>query len=125
MNSLAVPRIDSCPEETKNEFPVVAFADFLLSRLLRTTTTPCVLHARDSGGESVAWSVGDEVIAETPRLLFRSVLGRFGHHYMGGQLYAGYALAELQQEGLRSVCHFYLGNSGDTGFWIEIHARKA
>lgn len=125
MNSLTVPRVDSCPKQAKNDFPVVEFADFLLTMLLRATTTPCGLHARDTGGEVVRWSVGDEITAETPRQLFRSVLARFGHHYMGGQLYAGYALAELQQEGLKSVCHFYLGNCGDTGFWIEIHARKA
>jgi hypothetical protein len=28
---------------------------------------------------------------------FRSVLARIGHHYMGDQLYSGYALRSLRQ----------------------------
>jgi hypothetical protein len=104
MNLLTVPKVESYPEQSTDEIPVVRIAGFLLTALLGSSAR--VLRARDSGGETVAWIVGEEVVAHTPRRFFRSMLAHFGAHYMAGQLYAGYALVELQQDGIRSVCHF-------------------
>jgi hypothetical protein len=122
VNSFIVPKVTSRPEQGGNEFPVVSLADFLLTSLLEGSGK--LLRASDDGGETVAWTVDEKTIAHTPRELFRTVLARFGHHYMNDQLYSGFALVELRQGHFKSVCHFYLGNCGDTGFWIEVYARK-
>ena len=53
---------------------------------------------------------------------FRSVLARFGHHYMGDQLYNGYALRFLKQRGRIGRCHIYMSNTGQSGFWIRIYS---
>ena len=50
------------------------------------------------------------------------MLARFGHHYMGGQLYNGYALRWLRQGGRVHRCYIYMSNGGQPGFWIKIYA---
>jgi hypothetical protein len=62
-------------------------------------------------------------IAISPSLgSFRSVLARFGHHYLNDQLYGGYALRFLQQRGRVHRCHIYMSNNGQSGFWIRVYA---
>jgi hypothetical protein len=107
----------------------------VLTALLRREAG--VLHAEHYDPEpSVGWFIAppgwrgeqtDAPVAVSPsRGAFRSVLARFGHHYMSGQLYHGYALRFLRQRGRLHRCHIYMSNTGQSGFWIEIYAaRKA
>jgi hypothetical protein len=94
-----------------------------------------VLHVEHHDPEpSVGWFIdpldwrGEQThvpVAVSPsRGAFRTVLARFGHHYMGGQLYHGYALRFLRQRGRVHRCHFYMSNASQSGFWIEIYSAR-
>ncbi|MBK8001825.1 MAG: hypothetical protein IPK15_24765 [Verrucomicrobia bacterium] len=89
----------------------------------------------DPAESSVSWRIHpreegiysrDIEIASSPSLdSFRSVLARFGHHYLGGQLYNGYALRFLRQGDRVHRCHIYMSNVGQSGFWIRVYAARA
>ena len=130
METLDVPELFEIPDPAPYDENPVAFADFLLTSLFRQS--PALLHAeyRDSE-KSVTWfirphSAQDSPIATSPsRGSFRSVLARFGAHYMGGQLYSGYALRCFQQHGRAYRCYIYMANGGQPGFWIRVYAAVA
>jgi hypothetical protein len=134
MDTLEVPEVWEVPPQlSPNEETPVAFADMVLTALLAREAG--LLHAEHHDSElSVGWFLSpldwpggqtDAPVAVSPsRGTFRSVLARFGHHYMGGQLYHGYALRFLRQRGRVHRCHIYMSNAGQSGFWIEIYAAR-
>src|SRR5438874_3243269 len=129
MDAIDVPNVTHSNEEDP-----VGFADMVLTSLLGHEAA--VLHAeclqREGPASSVSWWVRprengrdspDVEIGVSPSLLsFRSVLARFGHHYMGDQLYNGYALKFLNQNGCVHRCHIYMSNTGQSGFWIRVYS---
>lgn len=133
METIDVPEVDQLPELTSGVEDPVAFADMILTALLRYDSA--LLHAehfwRDGSDSSISWKiqprdptiVSREIeIGISPSLSsFRSVLARFGHHYMGGQLYNGYALRWLRQRAEPRRCHLYMSNAAQSGFWIRVH----
>jgi len=133
METQDVPEVFEMPQLGPNEESPVALADMVLTALLAREAG--VLHAEHHDSEvSVGWFIApldwrgeqtDAPVAVSPsRGAFRSVLARFGHHYMGGQLYHGYALRFLRQRGRVHRCHIYMSNAGQSGFWIEIYAAR-
>jgi O-acetyl-ADP-ribose deacetylase (regulator of RNase III) len=134
MDPLDVPEVSQLPELTGNEESPVGFADMVLTSLLRYEAA--VLHAehlqREGAASSVSWIVRprehghdglDIEVGISPSLgSFRSVLARFGHHYMDDQLYNGYALRFLRQRGRVHRCHIYMSNAGQSGFWIRVYS---
>jgi hypothetical protein len=134
MDTLEVPEVLEVPPQlSPNEETPVAFADMVLTALLAREAG--VLNAEHHDPEpSVGWFIdpldwrGKQThvpVAVSPsRGAFRTVLARFGHHYMGGQLYHGYALRFLRQRGRVLRCHFYMSNAGQSGFWIEIYSAR-
>jgi len=131
MDILDVPEVRQLPELSSNEEDPVAFADMVLTSLLGYGVA--LLYAEHTGADSsVSWRIEpreeavqthDIEIAVSPSLgSFRSVLARFGHHYMGGQLYHGYALRFLRQHGRTYRCHIYMSNAGQSGFWMRVYA---
>src|SRR5579871_4432441 len=99
MSTIHVPEVRQLPELTGNDEDPVGFADMVLTSLMSHECA--VLHAeclqREGSASSISWCVrprehgqdGPDIeIALSPSLgSFRSVLARFGHHYMGGQPY--------------------------------------
>ena len=111
----------------------MGFADMVLTALLGCESG--VLRAEYCDpGPSVGWFItspglrdehNDVPVAVSPSGgAFRSVLARFGHHYMDDQLYNGYALRFLSQRGRVHRCHIYMSNTSQSGFWIEVYAAK-
>lgn len=131
METLDVPEVRQLPELSANEEDPVAFADMVLTSLLGYDAA--LLHAEHTGTDSaVSWRIEplhekvpthDVEVAVSPTLgSFRSVLARFGHHYMSDQPYNGYALRFLLQRGRAHRCHIYLSNAGQSGFWIRVYS---
>ncbi|MEJ0088265.1 MAG: hypothetical protein WDM80_00685 [Limisphaerales bacterium] len=131
MDKIEVPEVLELPKIGPNEESAVAFADLVLTTLFRHRNA--LLHAEYKNAEtSVTWFITprnagtvqqDELIAISPSLgSFRSVLARFGHHYMDGQLYHGFTMRPLQQNGKIYRCLIYISNMGQSGFWIRVYS---
>ena len=131
MEILDVPEVRQLPELLANEEDPVAFADMVLTSLFGYDNAH--LYAEyNLADPTVSWRIKphnevvithDIEVAASPTLgSFRSVLARFGHHYMNGQLYNGYALRFLRQRGRVHRCYIYMSNGGQPGFWIRIYA---
>jgi len=134
MDTFDVPEVRQSPELSVGEEDPVAFADMMLTSLLGYDNA--LLRAEHTATDSsVSWCIEppDETastheieVGISPSLAgFRSVLARFGHHYMSDQLYNGYALRFLRQRGRVHRCHFYLSNAAQSGFWIRIYGAVA
>jgi hypothetical protein len=133
MDTQEVPEVFEIPQLGPNEESAVAFADLMLTALFRRESG--LLHAEHHDAEpSIGWFIAPldwhgegtdpPVMVSPSRGAFRSVLARFGHHYMGGQLYNGYALRFLRQRSQVHRCHIYMSNAGQSGFWIEVYAAR-
>ena len=131
METLDVPELLELPDPAPYDKNPVTFADYVLTSLFRKS--PALLHAKyRSKEETVTWfvrpratedSAEDSPIVASPSCgSFRAVLARFGHHYLGGQLYGGYAVRFLQQHGRVYRCYFYMSNGGQPGSWIRVYA---
>jgi hypothetical protein len=128
-----VPEVFGVPQLGPNEESPVAVADMVLTALLRRESGLLNAEHRDSE-PGVGLFIGPlgshgeqmhaPVVVSPSRGAFRSVLARFGHHYMGGQLCHGYALRFLRQAGQVHRCHIYMSNTGQSGFWIKIYAVR-
>ena len=134
METLDVPELLEIPDPAPHDENPTAFVDFLLTTLF--SHSPALLHAEYRHAEqSVTWFVRprdddkgaqDFSVAASPSLgSFRSVLARFGHHYMGGQLYRGFALRFLRQHDRVHRCLIHTSNMGQSGFWIRVSAAVA
>ena len=121
------------PQLGPNHEDPVALADMVLTALLGCESG--LLHAEHRDSEpSVGWFIEPQGCRGEPSKApvtvsaslgaFRSVLARFGHHYMGNQLYGGYALRFLRQGGRVHRCHIYMSNTSQSGFWIEVSAAR-
>ena len=131
MENFDVPEVTQLPEFSSNEEDPTAFADMALASLLKYENG--ILSAKHTGQvPSVSWTIetcheGNRTheieIAISPSLgSFRSVLARFGHHYMNGQYYSGHALCFLRQRNRTHRCYIYMSNNGQSGFWLRIYA---
>lgn len=134
---MAVPPVTQLPELSGNGEDPVAFADMLLTASL--CHGPALLYAEhfwhDPSDAAISWrirSLDSTIVSReieigiSPSLgSFRSVLARFGHHYMSGQLYNGYALIGLRQSDVTRRCHVYMANDQLAGFWLRIYIGGA
>jgi len=126
MDALDIPELLEIPDPHPYDENPVATADFLMTALLRDQ--PAMLHAEFRGGDG-RWFVRDsaqrdESIAESKTVgEFRAVLARFGHHYMGGQLYGGHKRLSVTQRGREFACEIFMSNQGWTGYWIRVYAN--
>jgi O-acetyl-ADP-ribose deacetylase (regulator of RNase III) len=134
MDVIEVPEVRQLPDLTGSKEDPVGFADRVLTSLLGYEAA--VLHAeclqREGPASSVSWCVrprehgqdGPDIqVGISPSLGgFRAVLARFGHHYMGDQLYNGYALKFLGQRSRVHRCHIYMSNTGQSGFWVRVYS---
>jgi hypothetical protein len=136
MEPLDVPEVRQLPELTGGDENPVALVDMVLTSLLGYDCA--LLYAEFSSADGADTSVGwrieprepgiyarDIEIAISPsRGSFRSALARFGAHYMGGQLYNGYALRFLRQRERIHRTFIYMSNMSQTGFWIRVYAAR-
>ena len=132
MITLDVPEVTKAPEGRPDAGNVSFFADMMLTSLFKCA--PSILHAEhEPGKSSVTWFVRGLLRGvEQPAVsvgssdfisgYFRAVLARFGHHYMGDQLYGGHTTCVLRQRGREHRCRIYMSNNGQSGFWIRIYA---
>jgi len=133
MEAIDVPEVRQLPELSGQDEDPVAFTDMLLTCLLGYENALLYAEYRP-GEESVSWRIEpreetvpthEVEVAVSPSCgSFRSVLARFGHHYMSDQLYNGYALRFLRQGDRVNRCHIYMSNAGQSGFWIRVYATK-
>ncbi len=132
---LDVPEVRQLPKLSANEEDPVAFADMVRTRLFGYESALLLAEYSSIGvNGSVSWRIEprneaipthDIEVAITPsRGSFRSVLARFGYHYMGIQLYSGYALRFLRQGDRTQRCHIYMSNNSQSGFWIRIYSAE-
>jgi hypothetical protein len=133
---LEVPEVTQLPELSGEDENPVAFADMILTALLRYDRA--LLYAehfwRDPANSAVSWRIQPrdativsrdiEIGISPTRGAFRSVLARFGHHYLGGQYYNGYATRLLRQGNITRRCQIYMSNEGFAGFWIKIFVSR-
>ena len=128
---LEVPEVLQLPELSANEESAVDFADMVLTCLFGYDSA--LLSAEHTTSDSeVSWCIAPRDGTAAPHEIevgispslgsFRSVLARFGHHYLSHQLYHGYALRFLRQRGRLHRCHIYMSNDGQSGFWIRVYA---
>jgi len=135
METLDVPEVKEVPVLSSGEDSPVGFADMVLTTLLGfDTALLCAEHSFSVPDQApVGWFVhpieagsysrGIEIASSPSRGYFRTVLARFGAHYMtSGQLYGGYTLRLLRQRGRVHRCHIYTSNNGQSGFWIRVYA---
>jgi len=131
METLDVQEIRTMSEVATHNTHVVAFPDYLLTTLFGYS--PALLHAEFQHSEpEVSWFIRPIrgttqqdilcAVSDFSGGCFRAMLARFGHHYMGDQLYGGYALRLLRQRGREHRCHIYMSNNGQSGFWIRVYA---
>ena len=126
MDILDIPESLEIPDPAPYDENPVATADFLMTALLRKQ--PAMLHGEFRGGDG-RWFVRDsaqceERVAESKSVgEFRAVLARFGHHFMGGQLYAGHTRLTVMQHGRKFACEIFMSNQGSTGYWIRVYAN--
>ena len=126
MDALDIPELPEIPDPAPYDENPVATADFLMTALLRKQ--PALLHAEFTEG-NVRWLIRDstqreECVAESKsRGEFRSVLARFGNHYMNVQLYSGHIQRAVSQNGKKFACEIFMSNQGRTGFWIRVYAH--
>jgi len=125
---LELPTID------KEPFPnaVVLYVDYMLNRLV--SLCPANLTAENDwkSDKPIPWfinALGNDrppmKAGEIPQRFFRTILARFGHHYLDDQLYGGYVkrIIAFQKSEYRLI--FHMGNDGHSGNWIRVSARKA
>jgi hypothetical protein len=126
MDTLDISELLEIPDPPPYDENPVATDDFLMTALLRKQ--PAMLHGEFRGGDG-RWFVLDsaqheESIAESKTVgEFRAVLARFGHHYMGVQLYGGHKRLSVTQHGRKFVCEIFMSNQGRTGYWIRVYAN--
>ncbi|MEO5803294.1 MAG: hypothetical protein ABIR24_07165 [Verrucomicrobiota bacterium] len=127
---IEVPECSELPNPAPYDEDPVAFADFVLTSLLKHESAS--LYAKWPAKEKgVTWYVrpknGNSDL-ELPSAIspsighFRSVLARFGYHYLSIQVYSGYACKFLRQREKVFRCEIFMSNNSQSGFWIEIHS---
>lgn len=127
METLEIPEVIEMPNPSPYDADAVGTADFLMTTLLRKL--PSMLHAEFQDGDG-RWFIKDAQRLETGVTQsktvgeFRAVLARFGHHYMGGQLYGGHIRWKISQKGRNFFCEIFMSNQGMTGYWIRVYARE-
>ena len=138
MEPLDVPEVTQLPELSGGEESPVGFADMVLTSLL--VYDAAILYAEhtptDGADSSVSWRIEpreegirthDIEIASSPSLgSFRSVLARFGHHYLGGASFTtatccGFSGSVVECIGVISTCR--TSDSQDFGFGCIQHER--
>jgi len=125
MDILDIPELPEIPDPAPYDENPVAVADYLMTALFRRQ--PAMLHAEFLDGDG-RWFVqpaqGDECVAESRSAgEFRSVLARFGAHFMEGQVYGGHTRRILTQCGRKFSCRFFMSNDNSTGYWIRIYTH--
>ena len=105
---------------------IAEMAEYLVAGLLHVA--PATLIARPGvHDKQVVWCLEkDDATIElhrTKAMIFRTYLAYIGRAFMDGQLYGGEAKQELEHLGRLYLATFKMGNSGQTGFWVEIEAR--
>ena len=127
MDILDIPELIEIPDPAPYDENPVAVADYLMTMLFRNQ--PAMLHAefRDGdGGWFVQTAQKDECIAKSKSVgEFRSVLARFGAHFMDTQLYGGHTRRALTQQRRELACRFFMSNDNATGYWIRVYAHAA
>ena len=129
MNEIDVPYTEE-PIPIGFEKHAVSIADFLVTSLLKFGTGSLDTDFVDG---RVRWfvspviggmpSTATMVLEQVDIGRFRVVLARFGHHYMGGQMYSGHSRIMLRQNGQTFYCECYLANSALTGYWLRLYCR--
>jgi hypothetical protein len=133
MESSAVPSRLTWPdlivptnlERPANDSPG-AIADYLVATLL--SRAPGLLQAEFIAEGPIAWFVRaggrqvEEVFRSSNSATFRSLLARFGGHYLDTQLYGGYVQRVLIFGEQRWMCRIYMSNAGGSGLWIRAYA---
>src|SRR4051794_18515392 len=132
MNEDAVDILD-VPEVASPTQDVVGFCDYVLTSLFRFPWAVAWAE-REFPGPVVTWHMrswdagaerlDNRVLATLPYVLFRPCLARFGCHYMGGQLYGGYADRTVRHRGLPHALTIHMSNQARTEFWIRIYGRR-
>ena len=131
MDTIDVP--ETCIQSPDDKLDVIKYTDALLTTLLSVDSAILQAEQRKNSPDKskIVWELKKsnedtsalvEILVDSK--IFRIILARFGHHYMDGQLYNGYAQKFLRQRGHTHRCHFYMSNFGATGFWIRIYAFK-
>ena len=126
MTTVEIPEMLEIPNPAPYDENPTAVADFLMTALLRKH--PGMLHAEFRNGDG-RWYIRNSAqqencIAKSKTVgEFRSILARFGHHHMGGQLYGGHTRLSVTQHGQEFACEIFMSNQGWTGYWIRVYTR--
>jgi len=118
--AIEIPSIVDARGET-----IEGMVDYLLAGLLHVA--PSTLSARYvDPKKEVVWHLRtnstETVFHRSRALYFRTILARFGHHFMDGKLYGGEVEKELSYLSRDFTVAFKMSNSQPNGFWIEITA---
>jgi len=124
MDIIGIPELLEIPNPAPYDENPVAVADYLMSMLFRHQ--PAMLHAEFRDGDGrwfVQTAQKDECVAESKSVgEFRSVLARFGAHFMDTQLYGGHTRRSVIQKQQKFACRFFMSNDNATGYWIRVYA---
>lgn len=118
--AIEIPNVVDARGET-----IEGVVDYLLAGMLHMA--PSTLSARYvNPEEEVVWHLrtnsAETVFYRSRALYFRTILARFGHHFMDGKLYGGEVQKELCYLSRDFTVAFKMSNSQSNGFWIEITA---
>jgi hypothetical protein len=124
MDILDIPELLEIPDPAPYDENPVAVADYLMTMLFQRQ--PAMLHAEFRDGDGhwfVQTAQKDECIAKSKSVgEFRSVLARFGAHFMDTQLYGGHIRRALTQRQQKFICRFFMSNDNATGYWVRVYA---
>jgi hypothetical protein len=127
MDILDIPKFLEIPDPAPYDENPVAVADYLMTMLFQRQ--PAMLHAEFRDGDGrwyVRTAQQDECVAKSKSVgEFRSVLARFGAHFMDTQLYGGHTRRALTQKQQKFACRFFMSNDNATGYWIRVYAHAA
>jgi len=129
MAPLEVPELLEIPDPAPYDLNARDIADYLMTMLIQRE--PGVLRAEFRDGDGRwhvrSWRTAEQTedcVATSESLgTFRSVLARFGAHYMDGQLYGGHTFRQLIHRGQRYTCRFFMSNDNWSGHWIRVYAK--
>lgn len=115
MNLIEITPVSEHPDPSSEDF-ICAFPEFILGHLFDSADE---ITTQESESGFVEWSSEHEILARTKIGNFRTVLARFGYHFLGGQPYGGSETLGLQRGGSEISVHIEVANSQREGFRLR------
>lgn len=121
MNQIEIAPITVQPDPSSEDF-ICSFPDFLLGHIFESVSQ---ITTKDSDAGFIEWRSEHDTLATTKIGIFRTLLARFGHHFLGGQYYGGSKTVCLRRGESEILVRLDLANSQREGFSLRATRKPA